>query len=235
MMFSLFCLLQRSGPQPQSSSNGNGSLYSANKNGNENIPFPQNTTSSPSSDSSSSRKESNLDNRPAPTIRSSSSSSLDSMKFTPSSPSPLIQQHSPFMSRKDNSESRYIFEQKTPPNMSPNTLRRMTQMPLRPQDRSLRGSLSYGELVPLSSPTYDSKPSRSLLQPSASSMSSVLRSPRLDRAPSPQPFSQPSANTLPRNFQPFRPLGIWDFDAYILLKVKVLHWHLWFYCTKCSW
>ncbi|XP_048023857.1 relA-associated inhibitor isoform X2 [Megalobrama amblycephala] len=201
---------QSSDPKPQSSSNGNSSLYSANKNGNENIktsvPFPQSTTSSQSLDSTSSRKESNLDSPPAFMMRSSSSApSLDNMKFRPSSPGPLIQQRSPFMQRKDVSDSRYSIDQKTPPNMSPNTMRRTTQMPVRPQDRSPRGSLSYGELSPLSSPTYDTKTSRNLLQPSAS-LSPMHRSPRLDRAPSPQPFIQPSANTLPRNFQPFRPL-----------------------------
>ncbi|XP_016431413.1 relA-associated inhibitor-like isoform X2 [Sinocyclocheilus rhinocerous] len=196
------------GPKPQSSSNGNGngSLYSANKNGKESIStsfsFSQSSTSSLSSEPAISRKESNLDLPPAVTIRSSSPSpQLDSMKFLPSSPSPLTQQHSPFTNRKDSSDSRYSFDQKTPPNMSPNTMRRMAQMPLRPQDRSTRGSLSYGEL---SSPTFDNKTSRSLLQPSASPLSSIPRSPRLDRAPSPQPLSQPAASTLPRNFQPFR-------------------------------
>uniref|UniRef100_A0A671RP60 RelA-associated inhibitor-like n=1 Tax=Sinocyclocheilus anshuiensis TaxID=1608454 RepID=A0A671RP60_9TELE len=188
----------------ESSSNGNGSLYSANKNGKEStsFSFSQSSTSSLSSEPAISRKESNLDLPSAVTIRSSSpSSQLDSMKFLPSSPSPLTQQHSPFTNRKDSSDSRYSFDQKTPPNMSPNTMRRMAQMPLRPQDRSTRGSLSYGEL---SSPTFDNKTSRSLLQPSASPLSSIPRSPRLDRAPSPQPLSQPAASTLPRNFQPFR-------------------------------
>lgn len=199
---------ESSGPKPQSNSNGNGSLYSANKNGNEsistNFSFSQSSMSSQSSDSSISRKESNLDLPPAVTIRSTSPAPhLDSMKFKPSSPSPLTQQHSSFTNRKDSSDSRYSFNQMTPPNMSPNTIRQMTQMPLRPQDRSTRGSLSYGEL---SSPSYENKTSRTSLQPSASPMSSIPRSPRLDRAPSHQPFSQPAASTLPRNFQPFRPL-----------------------------
>lgn len=199
---------ESSGPKPQSSSNGNGSLYSTNKNGNESIgtsfSFSQSSMSSLSSDSGISRKESNLDLPPAVTVRSSSPAPhLDSMKFNPSSPSPLIHQHSSFINRKDSSDSRYSFDQMTPPNMSPNTIRRMTQMPLRPQDRSTRGSLSYGEL---SSPTYENKTSRTSLQPLASPLSSIPRSPRLDRAPSPQLFSQPAASTLPRNFQPFRPL-----------------------------
>ncbi|XP_016430939.1 relA-associated inhibitor-like isoform X2 [Sinocyclocheilus rhinocerous] len=198
---------ESSGPKPQSSSNGNGSLYSANKNGNESIStsfsFSQSSMNSLSSDSSIGRKESNLDLPPAVTVRSSPPAPhLDSMKFKPSSPSPLTQQHSSFTNRKDSSDSRYSFDQMTPPNMSPNSIRRMTQMPLRPQDRSTRGSLSYGEL---SSPTYENKTSRTSLQPSASPLSSIPRSPRLDRAPS-QPFSQPAASTLPRNFQPFRPL-----------------------------
>ncbi|KAL1256661.1 hypothetical protein QQF64_012206 [Cirrhinus molitorella] len=194
--------VESSVPKPQSSSNGNGSLYSANRNGNGSVStsfsFSQSPTSSLSSDPNNSRKESNPD-FPAPvTLRSSSSAPLlDSMKFKPQSPSPLTQQHSPFTNRKDNSESRYTFDQKTPPNMSPNTIKRMTQVPLRPQDRSMRGS--YGEL---SSPTYDSKTSRSLLPTSASPLSSIPRSPRLDRGASPQP----AASTLPRNFQPFRPL-----------------------------
>ncbi|XP_059420818.1 relA-associated inhibitor-like isoform X2 [Carassius carassius] len=199
------------GPKPQSSSssNGNSSLNSANKNGKESIStsvfFSQISTSSLSSEPTISRKESNLDLPPAATIRSPSPSpQLDSMKYITSSPSPFTQQHFSFTNRKDSSDSRYSFDQKTPPpNMSPNAMRRMTQMPLRPQDRSTRGSLSYGEL---SSPSFENKTSRSLLQPSTSPLSSIPRSPRLDRAPSPQPLSQPAANTLPRNFQPFRPL-----------------------------
>ncbi|CAM4583824.1 unnamed protein product [Leuciscus chuanchicus] len=185
-------------PKPQGSSNGNSGLYSANKNGSENI---RSIPLSQSSDSTINRNESNLDLPPALTIRSPSPG-LDSMKFRPSSPSPLTQQHSPFMTRKDISDSRYSVDQKMPPNMSPNTLTRMAQ---RSQEQSMRGSLSYVELSPLSSPTYDSRTSRGLLQPSSSPMSSMNRSPRLDRAPSPQPFSQPSASTLPRNFQSFRP------------------------------
>ncbi|XP_043120737.1 relA-associated inhibitor isoform X2 [Puntigrus tetrazona] len=191
---------ESSGPKTQSSSNG--SLYNANKNGSSS--FSQSSMSSLSSDSGISRKESNLDLPPAVKIRSSSPAPLlDSMKFKPSSPSPLTQQHSSFTNRKDSSDSRHPFDPMTPPNMSPNTLRRMTQMPLRPQDRSTRGSLSYGEL---SSPTYESKASRTSLQPPASPLSLAPRSPRLDRAPSPQPFSQPAVSTLPRNFHPFRPL-----------------------------
>ncbi|KAK7160072.1 hypothetical protein R3I93_007889 [Phoxinus phoxinus] len=188
---------QSSSAKPQGSSNGNSGLYSANKNGSENI-----RTSYPisqSSDFTINRKESNLDLPPALAIRSPSPG-LDSMKFMPSSPSPLTQQHAPFMTRKD-SDSRYPADQKMPPNMSPNTLR---QMPQRSQERSTRGSLSYVELSPVPSPTYDSMTSRSLLQPSSSPKSSMNRSQRQDRAPSPQPFNQPSASTLPRNFQPFR-------------------------------
>ncbi len=167
--------------------------------------------SSLSSDSGISRKESNLDLPPAVTIRSSSPAPhLDSMKFKPSSPSSLTQQHSSFTNRKDSSDSRYSFNQMTPPNMSPNTIRRTTPIPLRPQDRSTRGSLSYGELY---SPTYENKTSRTSLQPPASPLSLIPRSPRLDQAPSPQPFSQPAASTLPRNFQPFRTLGNWDLSV----------------------
>ncbi|XP_042631042.1 relA-associated inhibitor-like isoform X1 [Cyprinus carpio] len=199
------------GPKPQSSSsssssNGKDSLKSANKNGKESIStsfsFSQSSTSSLSSEPTISRKESNPDFAPAVTFRSSSPSpQQDSMKFMPSSPSPLIQQHSSFTNRKD-SDSRYTFDQKTPPG-SPNTKRRVVQMPLRPQDRSTRGSLGYGEL---SSPSFENKTSRSLLLPTPIPVSSGPRSPRLDRAPSPQPLSQPAASTLPRNFQPFRPL-----------------------------
>ncbi|KAG1944650.1 relA-associated inhibitor isoform X2 [Pimephales promelas] len=189
-----------SSPKTQDTSNGNSGLYSANKNGSENI--RTNFPVSQSSDSTINRKETNLDLVQSVPTKRSQSPVLDSMKFRPSSPSPLTQQHSPFIIRKDNSDSRYAFDQKIPPNMSPNTLRRMPQ---RPQERSTRGSLSYVELSPLSSPTYDSITSRSLLQPSSSPKSSMNRSQRLDRGPSPQPFSQPSASTLPRNFQSFRP------------------------------
>ncbi|XP_050991727.1 relA-associated inhibitor isoform X2 [Labeo rohita] len=196
-------------PKPQSSSNGNSSLYSANNNGNGSVntsfSFSQSPASSLSSDPSNSRKESNLDfPSPGPIRSSASAPHLESLKFKPQSPSPLTQQHSPFTNRKDSSDSRYMFDQKTPPNMSPNTIRRMTQMPLRPQDRSLRGSLTYAEL---SSPNFDSKTSSRLMQTPASSLSSIPRSPRLDRASPPPPtFSQPVASTLPRNFQPFGPL-----------------------------
>lgn len=71
-------------------------------------------------------------------------------------------------------------------------------MPLRPQDRSTRGSLSYGDI---SSPTYDGKTSRSSLQGPSSPLFSAPRSPRMDRAPPSQAFNQPAASTLPRNFR----------------------------------
>ncbi|XP_051953078.1 relA-associated inhibitor-like isoform X2 [Xyrauchen texanus] len=178
---------QSSGPKSQNGSVGNSSLYSANKNVSENIQGSSTSslTTVPSQHSLNStlnRKDSNLDVLPAIVLGPSSPApNLDS------SPSPLTQQHSPFS--------------------SPSTIRRAQPMPLRPQNP--RGLLSYREQPPISSPTCDNKTSHSLLQSSASPLamydSSSLRSSRLDRTSSPQPFNQPAASTLPRNFQPFRP------------------------------
>ncbi|XP_051580595.1 relA-associated inhibitor-like isoform X2 [Myxocyprinus asiaticus] len=188
---------QSSGLKPQNGSNGSSSLYSTNKNGSESIQGSSTSSlttvpSQHSLDSTLSRKDSSLDLPPAIMFRPSSPipkmDTTPGKNFRPSSPSPLTQQHSPFS--------------------SPGTTRRASPMPPRPQDS--RGSLGFREQPPIFSPTYDNKTSRSLLQPSANPLaksdSSSLRSPRVDRTPSPQPFSQPAASTLPRNFQPFRPL-----------------------------
>ncbi|XP_052008831.1 relA-associated inhibitor-like isoform X2 [Xyrauchen texanus] len=189
--------IQSSGPKPQNGSSGSSSLYSANKNGSDSIQGSSisSLTTVPSQqslDSTFSRKDSSLDLSSTSVFRPSSpTTKMDTTpgkNFMPSSPSPLTQQHSPLS--------------------SPGTTRRASPMSLRPQDS--RGSLGFREQPPIFSPSYENKTSRSLLQPSASpfakSVSSSLRSPRLDRTPSPQPFSQPAASTLPRNFQPFRPL-----------------------------
>ncbi|XP_051512800.1 relA-associated inhibitor isoform X2 [Myxocyprinus asiaticus] len=187
---------QSSGPKSQNGSDGNSSLYSANKNVSENIQGSSTSSlttvpSQRSLDSTLSRKDSNLDVPPAivlgPSYPAPNLDSPSGMNFRPSSPSPLTQQHSPFS--------------------SPSAIRQASPMPLRPQNS--RGSLSYREQPPISSPTCDNKTSRSLVQPSASPLamydSSSLRPSRLDRTSSPQPFNQPAASTLPRNFQPFRP------------------------------
>lgn len=125
-------------------------------------------------DSTMSRKDSNLDKS-------------SSMILKTGSPSPLTQQNSPFMSRKDHSDTRFTYDQMTPPNMSPKTMRSLGMT-----------SLSYGEPTALSSPTHDSKPARSMMQPA----SPLALNPR----PA-QPFGQQAVSTLPRNFQPFRTLG----------------------------
>ncbi|XP_056334183.1 relA-associated inhibitor [Danio aesculapii] len=179
---------QISSPRAQISNDGSSNSFNNNGNESPKTSFTQSPTSVFSSDPINSWKESNLNQNPSPQL------SRESMKYMPSSPSPLTHQHSPFATRKEYSDSRYTFDQ----NMSPNTLRRTTQMPLRPQDRSTRGSLSYGEI---SSPTYDSKTPRSSLQAPSSPLFSAPRSPRLDRPPSSQSFSQPAASTLPRNFR----------------------------------
>ncbi|KAA0714853.1 RelA-associated inhibitor [Triplophysa tibetana] len=137
--------------KPPKSTNGSSSFYSANKNGNESImSFPQSSISSPtiesnqrSLDSTMSRTESNLD-KPS------------SMILKTASTSPLTQQKSPYMSRKDQSDTRFNNNQMTPPNMSPKTMRSLGMT-----------SLSYGDPTALSSQSYDSKSARSMMQPSA--------------------------------------------------------------------
>lgn len=172
-------------PKPQNSSNGSSSYFSANNNGSNstvgNLSFSQSSTSNLTTepnqrtlDSTMNRKESNLD--------------VPVMKLRPSSPSPLTQQSSPFISSKDYSDTRYSYDQLTPPNMSPKTQRS--------QDRG--GSTgSYWEQTAGSSSIYDNKNTR-LKQPSNSPLA-LSPSPR-----APQPFSQHGISTLPRNFQPFR-------------------------------
>ncbi|XP_056622719.1 relA-associated inhibitor [Triplophysa dalaica] len=175
---------QSSTPKTPKSSNGSSSFYSANKNGNEsNMSFPQTSTSSlttesnqRSIDSTMSRTESNLD-KPSSMILKTASSN------------PLTQQMSPFMSRKDKSDTRFNYNQMTPPNMSPKTMRSLGMT-----------SMSYGEPTALSSPSYDSKSARSMMQPSASTFA-------LPPSARPaQPFGQQGVSTLPRNFHSFRTL-----------------------------
>lgn len=191
-----FGRLQISISKPQNNNNGSSSFYSANRNGNESImSFPQSSTSSittesiqRSLDSTLSRKESNLDK---PT----------GMILKTASPSPLTQQSSPFMPRKDLSDNLFTYDQMTPPNMSPKTIRSLGM-----------ASLSYREPTVLSSPTYDNKTARSMMQPLASPLASSAR-------PT-QPYSQQVVSTLPRNFQPFRTLGN---CSWIVLFVLILY------------
>ncbi|TRZ04057.1 hypothetical protein DNTS_013804 [Danionella cerebrum] len=182
---------QNFSPKSQNNNNINDSLYSPNKNGKDS--FKSSLSQSPSrsfmSDPLNNRKESSS---PLP--------NLDNMKYKPSL-GLLAQQQSPLATRKDNSDPWHSLDQMSTPN-SPGTLR-TTQMPLRPHDRSPRGSR---ENSPLTSPNYDNKLFRNIVQPSSSPLSSIPRSPRLDRASPPLSFSQAAASTLPRNFQPFRPL-----------------------------
>lgn len=173
---------QSSISKPQNNNNGSSSFYSANRNGNESImSFPQSSTSSMTTesnqrslDSTMSRKESNLDKPTGMILRTAS-------------PSPLTQQSSSFMPRKDHSDTRFTYDQMTPPNMSPKTMRSLGMT-----------SLGYGEPTALSSPTYDNKTARSMMQPLASPLASNAR-------PA-QPYGQQVVSTLPRNFQPFRTL-----------------------------
>uniref|UniRef100_W5KB03 Protein phosphatase 1, regulatory subunit 13 like n=1 Tax=Astyanax mexicanus TaxID=7994 RepID=W5KB03_ASTMX len=84
--------------------------------------------------------------------------------------------------------------QLNPPNMSPLTQRRASPTPMRSHERSLSGSLSYAELGPLPPQKYDHQSAPGKLQLPANHMAlyesstTGRRSPRMDRAPSPNPF-----------------------------------------------
>ncbi|XP_063061456.1 relA-associated inhibitor [Engraulis encrasicolus] len=98
------------------------------------------------------------------------------------------------------------YGQATPPNRSPNLQRRRpaSHGGMVGYDRGSRGSLSSNPGTPT---TFDQSAAAGMMllqPPSMESSHSGRQSPR--RSPSPQPFGQPAASTLPRNFIPFRPM-----------------------------
>ena len=126
-------------------------------------------------------------------------------RFTPPDPPPV---------RRDQPASSYARGQLTPPFHSPHTQRRHsphTQRRHSPSrrvssDRSPCGSLTYSPSSNPGTPTYDLSPGMMLLPtPSLDPTHMGRQSPR--RSPSPQPFAQSAASTLPRNFMPFKQTG----------------------------
>ncbi|XP_042271297.1 relA-associated inhibitor [Thunnus maccoyii] len=122
--------------------------------------------------------------------------------------SPKIQRATRSPPSRSGSESSSYSQQS--PKQSPHTPRRNS-----PQhyNRSPRGSISYIDRSPSSSPTVASfdQSSRSSLLHSSNNLLSPYdnsqmgrRSPRPDRTPSPLSFNHPMSNTLPRNFGGFR-------------------------------
>ncbi|XP_076138009.1 relA-associated inhibitor isoform X2 [Alosa pseudoharengus] len=136
--------------------------------------------------------------RPGP----GSGDSIISNRLTPTELSPvwrtqLSPNQSPSTQRRhrDQPSSNYAYGQLTPPNQSPRTHRRA--------DRSPSRSLSYSPASNPGTPTFD--PFSGMIRlstPSLDPIHSGRQSPR--RSPSPQPFIQSAASTLPRNFMPFR-------------------------------
>ncbi|KAK3547894.1 hypothetical protein QTP70_000350 [Hemibagrus guttatus] len=139
-----------------------------------------------------------------PSTRSSDSFFTSGREMT--SPKPLGFHYTSSHPRNTRTEPVYSHGTLTPPNQSPRTPRRASPLPTRSHERNLSGSFNFAELTPTFKYEQPSVPS--MLQvpanPVAShdSSSSGRRSPRLDRVPSPGPFSQPLASTLPRSFAP---------------------------------
>ncbi|XP_017321162.1 relA-associated inhibitor [Ictalurus punctatus] len=137
----------------------------------------------------------------------SSDSFFTSSKNLPTSPNQQVYQYAPTQPRNTRGEPVYSRGTLTPPNQSPHTQRRASPNPARSHERNLSGSFTFAEL----SPGFKYEQSvHSMLQvpakpvPSYDSSTTGRRSPRMDRAPSPGPFSQSVASTLPRNFSTFK-------------------------------
>lgn len=145
-----------------------------------------------------------------PSTRSSDSFFASGRNLSTSS-SPQIYQYAPAQPRNARAESIYSHGTLTPPNQSPHTARRTSPNPARSHERSMSGSFNFAE--PSSGFKYDQQPVPGMLQVPASPVTSHdsstmgRRSPRIDRVPSPGPFSQSVASTLPRNFSPFKNTG----------------------------
>lgn len=144
-----------------------------------------------------------------PSTRSSDSFFTSGREKT--SPNPQVFQYTSTQPRNTCTEPFYSHGTLTPPNLSPRTSRRASPLPTRSHERNLSGSFNFAELTPTFK--YEQTSVSSMLHvpanPVAShdSSSSGRRSPRLDRVPSPGPFSQPIASTLPRSFTPFKSTG----------------------------
>ncbi|XP_062408188.1 relA-associated inhibitor isoform X2 [Sardina pilchardus] len=134
--------------------------------------------------------------RPGP----GSGDSISSNRLTPTDLAParrsqLSPNQSPSTRRRGRSPSpsNYAYGQLSSPNQSPRTHRR----------NNSRGTLSYSPVSNPGTPTFD--PSSGMIRLSTPTMDpfhSGRQSPR--RSASPQPFIQSAANTLPRNFMPFK-------------------------------
>ncbi|KAI4899744.1 hypothetical protein NFI96_022644, partial [Prochilodus magdalenae] len=140
-----------------------------------------------------------------PSIRSVDSNFTTgrNLPYSPTTQTPQAHSYTPPQSRR-------ALGQLSPPNLSPLTQRRASPVPMRSDERNMSGSFSYSELSTLPNQKYDIQSAPGKLQLPANpgapydSATTGRRSPRIDRAPSPSPLSQPLANTLPRNFMPFK-------------------------------
>ncbi|KAF7699298.1 relA-associated inhibitor isoform X1 [Silurus meridionalis] len=134
----------------------------------------------------------------------SSDSFLTSGRNLSSSPNPQVFQYASIQPRNSLASQGSL----TPPNQSPHLQRRASPNPARSHERNLSGSFTFTELSP--NFKYEQQAVASMLQIPANPVSlhdtstSGRRSPRIDRVPSPGPFSQPTASTLPRGFTPFK-------------------------------
>ncbi|MCI4379447.1 hypothetical protein PGIGA_G00228310 [Pangasianodon gigas] len=153
-----------------------------------------------------------------PPIRASEPSTRSSDSFftsgrqRPNSPNPQVYQYTPIQPRNTRAEPVHCHGTLTPPNQSPRTQRRASPNPARSHERNLSGSFTFPELSPVFK--YEQQSVSSMLHvparpescPVAShdSSASGRRSPRMDRAPSPGPFSQSVSSMLPRSFTPFK-------------------------------
>lgn len=118
-----------------------------------------------------------------------------------------VYQYVPAQPRNTRTESAYSHGTLTPPNQSPRTQRRASPNPGRSHERSSSGSFTFAELSP--GYKYEQAVSGTLHIPAnpVASHDSGRRSPRMDRVPSPGPFSQAVSSTLPRSFTPFKSTG----------------------------
>ncbi|TST73066.1 RelA-associated inhibitor [Bagarius yarrelli] len=150
--------------------------------------------------------------QPTPPIKVSEPSTRSSDSFFTSgrekaSPNPQVFQYTPTQPRNTRTESVYSHGTMTPPSHSPHTPRQASSNSTRSHERSPSGSFTYAELSPIFK--YDPSVPSMLQVPgkpvaSLDTSNSGRRSPRMDRVPSPVPFSQPVASTLPRGFSPFK-------------------------------
>lgn len=144
-----------------------------------------------------------------PSLRSADSFFTSGREKT--SPNPQVFGYTSTQPRNPRTEPVYSHGTLTPPNQSPHSPRRASPIPTRAHERNIGGPLTFAELSP--GFKYEQSSVSSMLQipgkPMAllDSSSSGRRSPRLDRVPSPGPFSQPVASTLPRSFTPFKTTG----------------------------